>query len=326
VHQWAPGRHFINAYGPTEITVCASLHHCDTAVRANVPIGRPLPNVRIYILDPAGEPVPIGIHGEIHIGGAGVARGYLRRPELTAQRFLVDPFVKGGEERLYRTGDVARWRPDGTIEYLGRNDSQVKLRGFRIELGEIETQLLRLPTVREAIVVALQDPLGEKRLVGYVTCRDGEPPPNTTQLRAHLQSALPEHMIPSTFLVLEHLPTTPNGKIDRKSLPLPSTDSSTSDYEAPEGEVEQVLSEVWKELLRVDRVGRDDNFFELGGHSLHVVKLNAKVSQRLGVRLSVPMIFRYPSVRKMAAAIEPMRVKNEPRVSVAEAQYEDGIL
>ncbi|MBM0108954.1 non-ribosomal peptide synthetase, partial [Steroidobacter sp. S1-65] len=214
------------------------------------------------------QPVPIGVSGELYIGGAGVARGYLNRASLTAERFVRDPFSADAQARMYKTGDLGRWRADGSIEYLGRNDHQVKIRGFRIELGEIEAQLANQASVKDAVVIAREDAPGEKRLVGYVTSR-GAQPPSVEELRAHLKAVLPEYMVPSAFVVLSSLPLTPNGKLDRRALPAPELDAYVSrEYEAPQGEVEEVLAGIWQELLHVERVGRQDNFFELGGHSL----------------------------------------------------------
>jgi amino acid adenylation domain-containing protein/FkbH-like protein/thioester reductase-like protein len=300
--QWASGRRFINAYGPTEATVCASmqqyeLHHTET-----IPIGRPIANAQIYILDRYGAPVPIGVTGEIHIGGAGVARGYLGQPELTAQRFITNPFSTD-QSRLYKTGDLGRWRADGTIEFLGRNDHQVKIRGFRIELGEIEMQLARHEQVKEATVVAREDVPGEKRLVAYVTQRD-QSRPSVDALRKHLKGVLPEYMVPSAFVILESLPLTPSGKLDRRALPAPEFGAyASSQYEPPQGEVEEGLARIWQELLQVERVGRQDNFFELGGHSLLAVKSLFKINQSFGCPLRVTDVYRSPTMRDLAIRI-----------------------
>ncbi|MBV9300897.1 MAG: amino acid adenylation domain-containing protein, partial [Acidobacteriaceae bacterium] len=273
-----PGIRLVNEYGPTETVVgCIAYDipqqnkftHC-------IPIGRPIGNARVYILDEHGEAAGIGVLGELYIGGAGVARGYLNRPELTAERFLEDPFVEEAGARMYRTGDLGRWLEDGNIEFVGRNDFQVKIRGFRIELGEIEARLAEHAEVREAVVIAREDTPGEKRLVAYYTGlgREGEGRElvGAEELRSHLTARLPEYMVPAAYVRLESLPLTPNGKLDRKALPGPEASAySTRGYEAPEGEVETKLAGIWAEVLKLERVGRHDNFFELGGHSLLAV-------------------------------------------------------
>jgi acyl-coenzyme A synthetase/AMP-(fatty) acid ligase len=301
-----------------------------------VPIGRPIANTRIYLLDTHGELVPVGVTGEIHIAGAGVARGYLNRPELTAERFLPDPFGPPGA-RLYKTGDLARHRPDGNLEFLGRNDFQIKIRGFRIELGEIEARLVQYPGIREAVVLAREDGAGEKRLVAYYTATQAqqetasegaeigiEPhpltgyslpesngafasavmPTDTEKLRVYLLSVLPEHMIPTAYVKLDALPLTANGKLDRNALPAPEgTGYAARGYEAPVGEIETALAQIWGEILGLERVGRNDHFFELGGHSLLVVKVASRVRQVLGAEVSVPEIFDHPVLSDIAEVI-----------------------
>ncbi|MCP3721503.1 non-ribosomal peptide synthetase, partial [Paraburkholderia sp. CNPSo 3281] len=230
--------------------------------------GRPISNTRIYLLDSHGQPVPLGAVGELYIGGAGVARGYLNRPELTAERFLPDPFSHHSDARMYRTGDLARYLPDGNLVFLGRNDHQVKIRGFRIEPGEIETSLAEHPAIREAVVVALGDT--DKRLVAYVTGNETSP----DELRDWLASRLPDYMVPSAFVRLHALPLTPNGKLDRRALPAPDADSlAHAAYEAPIGALEIALADIWRELLGVHTVSRHDSFFALGGHSLLAVQM-----------------------------------------------------
>ena len=269
---------FFNMYGPTECSVDASCGLIDGAVPN---IGRVMPGARIYLLDETRRPVPIGVAGEIHIGGDGVARGYLDRDTLTAERFVDDPFAGTSGARMYRTGDVGRWRDDGSIEYLGRNDFQVKLRGFRIELGEIEACLLRLPGVREAVVIAREDAPGDKRLVAYLTAPQGGTVPEPAQLRASLAGALPDYMLPSAFVAMDALPLTANGKVDRRMLPAPEGDSLAHGvYVAPKGEVEEMIAELWCELLSIERVGRHDNFFDLGGYSLMVFQVIEGLKQR----------------------------------------------
>ncbi|HEX2081189.1 MAG TPA: amino acid adenylation domain-containing protein, partial [Longimicrobium sp.] len=297
-----PGVELHNLYGPTEASVDVTFWRCPTdGSAARVSIGRPVPNARIYLLDPGGEPVPVGVPGELYIGGVQVARGYLGRAGLTAERFVADPF--GGEPgaRLYRTGDRARWLADGTIEYLGRIDFQVKVRGFRIEPGEIEARLREHPGVREAVVLAREDAPGQTRLVAYLAGGEGV---EADALRAHVGAALPEHMVPSAYVRLEQWPLTPSGKLDRKALPAPGGDAfARRGYEAPVGETEQALAEIWAEVLRVERVGRRDNFFELGGHSLLAVQVTARMRQALQVQVRLGDIFSHPTVEALAARV-----------------------
>ncbi|MBN5203203.1 amino acid adenylation domain-containing protein, partial [Serratia marcescens] len=249
-----------NLYGPTEAAVDVTAWHCSReADRVSVPIGRPIANTRIYLLDEHGQPVPLGAVGELYIGGVQVARGYLNRPELTAERFLADPFAPGG--RMYRTGDVARYLANGDIEYLGRNDQQVKIRGFRIECGEIEAVLATHPAVREAVVDARA--VGDdKRLVAWVVPAAGVAEETLAgALRQHVSAALPDYMVPSAWVVVAALPLSPNGKLDRRALPEPQGAQSQAAYEAPQGEHETLLAAIWRELLNVEQVGRHDNFF-----------------------------------------------------------------
>ncbi|MBO1537085.1 non-ribosomal peptide synthetase [Pseudomonas sp. OA65] len=297
-----PSIRFYNMYGPTECTVDATIDLIrDLGERPS--IGRPIANVQVHVLDARGEPTPLGVAGELHIGGAGVARGYLNRPELSAERFIADPFSTAPNARLYKTGDLGRWLADGTLEYLGRNDFQVKIRGFRIELGEIENALVAYPGIREAVVIAREDSQGDgdsKRLVAYVC---GEPVP-AEQLRSALLSGLPEYMVPSAFVHLDALPLTANGKLDRRALPAPGQDSLASrTYEAPQGDTEIAIAEIWKGLLHLDQVGRHDGFLELGGHSLLAVQLLSRLRRKLGARLTLRELFDAPTVRGLAALV-----------------------
>ena len=287
-------------YGLTETTVDAT---CSVALHATE-IGRPISNTRIYLLDGLLEPVPVGVAGEIYIGGAGVARGYLNRPELTAERFIASPFVEG--DRLYKTGDLGRYLADGNIEFLGRNDFQVKIRGFRIELGEIETQLAQHAGVREAVVLAREreDEPGDKRLAAYYTAADPADAPDAEALRRHLSARLPEHMVPAAYVLIEALPLTPNGKLDRKALPAPDAQALVSRaYEAPRGEVETALAGIWAEVLRLERVGRNDNFFELGGHSLLAVKIKDMIFLRLNKTVELVDVYMHSSLSSMACVV-----------------------
>ncbi|MDQ9573144.1 amino acid adenylation domain-containing protein [Serratia marcescens] len=290
-----------NLYGPTEAAVDVTAWHCSReADRVSVPIGRPIANTRIYLLDERGQPVPLGAVGELYIGGVQVARGYLNRPELTAERFLSDPFAPGG--RMYRTGDVARYLANGDIEYLGRNDQQVKIRGFRIECGEIEAVLATHPAVREAVVDARA--VGDdKRLVAWVVpAADVAEETLAGALRQHVSAALPDYMVPSAWVVVAALPLSPNGKLDRRALPEPQGAQSQAAYEAPQGEHETLLAAIWRELLNVERVGRHDNFFELGGHSLLAVKLMAQL-RRAGWGANVQTLFSTPTLSALAQAM-----------------------
>jgi arthrofactin-type cyclic lipopeptide synthetase C len=296
-----------NAYGPTEATVQSTFIVC-TEDGKSVSIGKPIANTQIYILDGHRQLAPIGVAGELYIGGAGVARGYLNRPKLTAERFLNDPFSADPQGRMYKTGDVGRFRPDGNIEYLGRNDHQVKIRGFRIELGEIEARLAEYPGVREAVVLAREDQPGDKRLVAYVTAAGSTEDGATSDidvaaLRAHLSSLLPEYMVPAAYVSLAELPLTANGKLDRKALPSPDAGAYvTRGYEAPVGDVETTVARIWAEVLKLERVGRNDNFFEVGGHSLLVVKVTSLLRQ-LGLEATVADLFNHPTIESFATSL-----------------------
>ena len=302
----------VNNYGPTEATVVATSGRLDGSEDV-IHIGRPIANTRIYILDAHGEPVPVGVTGELYIGGAGVARGYLNRAELTAERFLRDPFVNEPGARIYRTGDLGRWLSDGNIEFLGRNDFQVKIRGFRIELGEIESRLMEHRAVREAVVIAREDTSGDKRLVAYYTSGEAEDTLSVEQLRTHLSSVLPEYMVPAAYVRLELLPLTPNGKLDRNALPVPDTDAySTRGYEAPQGEIETKLAVIWAEVLKLERVGRNDNFFSLGGHSLLAVTLVTRLRQEFGGEVAIRDLFAHATIADLAHSLVAGRTHEPP--------------
>ncbi|WP_338861466.1 amino acid adenylation domain-containing protein [Mycetohabitans rhizoxinica] len=297
------GAAVFNAYGPTEITVCATVWNCPRNFYGEiVPIGQPLANTRIYLLDTYGQPVPLGATGEIYIGGAGVARGYLNRPEFTAERFLKDPFCNGGNARMYKTGDLARYLPDGNLEFLGRKDHQVKIRGFRIEPGEIEARLTEHPLVREAAVLA-QGEGGNKRLIAYIVAEPNEQLVST--LRSHVAASLPEYMVPAAFVRVDALPLTPNGKLDRRALPAPDSNAFAHQaYEAPQGELETTLATIWSDLLGIEQISRHDSFFALGGHSLLAVQLVLLVQERLNVQIPVRILFEASSIEKLARRIE----------------------
>ncbi|HEX8242368.1 MAG TPA: condensation domain-containing protein, partial [Longimicrobium sp.] len=258
-------------------------------------------NTSAYVLDARGAPVPVGVPGELYVGGAGVTRGYAGRPGLTAERFVPDPFGAAGG-RLYRTGDQVRWSARGELEFLGRVDEQVKVRGFRIEPGEIEARLAEHPAVREVVVLAREDVAGEKRLVAYVA---GDETPGAEVLRAHLSERLPEYMVPAAYVRLDALPLTPNGKVDRRALPAPEGDAfAARAYEAPASEAERAVAEIWSELLGVERVGRGDHFFELGGHSLLAVQVGSRVRRALGAEVASGELFARPVLADFARSLE----------------------
>ncbi|MCI0997915.1 non-ribosomal peptide synthetase, partial [Pseudomonas corrugata] len=293
-------RRVCNLYGPTETTTYSTWLSMRREDGYLAGIGRPLDNTRIYLLDPHRQPVPLGVAGEIYIGGAGVARGYLNRSELTTERFLPDPFVDDAAARMYRTGDLGRWRADGHLEYLGRNDFQVKVRGFRIELGEIEARLLGLPGVREAVVVAQPAPAGDPRLVAYLVAEDAHGPiPDTAAVRAHLEQHLPDYMLPGACIVLERLPLTPNGKLDRQALPMPGTTLVEGIRQPPRGDTEQRLAAIWAQVLGQSEIGREDDFFSLGGHSLLAVQLLEQL-RRNGWNLDIRSVFERSTLAAQA--------------------------
>nr|QLY89263.1 pseudodesmin synthetase [Pseudomonas sp.] len=305
-------QHLLNGYGPTEATTFSTTFEITAVGEGGIPIGRPIGNSRAYVLDAQQQPLPIGAVGELYIGGAGVAKGYLNQPQLTAQAFIADPFNNeaganepGSESQalLYRTGDLASWRADGTLQYQGRNDQQVKLRGFRIELGEIEARLATCAGVKDAVVLVREDMPGDKRLVAYFTAEDKDAVLEIEHLRAHLQEQLPDYMVPSAYVHLDRLPLTANGKLDRKALPAPERDALLDrGFAAPEGEVETALAQIWSELLKVERIGRHDHFFELGGHSLLAVSLIERMRQ-IGLSADVRVLFSQPSLAALAAAV-----------------------
>ena len=289
----------LNMYGPTETTIWSTVHQvADDGVAP--PIGRPIANTKVYIVDAELRPVPAGVAGELLIGGLGVVRGYLRRPELTAERFVRDTIARSGG-RLYRTGDLVRWKEDGTLEFLGRLDHQVKIRGFRIELGEIEAALVRQSGIREAVVIVREDVPGDKRLVAYVVPENGTAPAASV-LRDRLKVELPEYMVPSHVVQLRDLPRTPNLKVDRKALPAPNLVEMAAPAASipPQNELEKQIVAIWMEILKVPAVGVEDNFFDLGGHSLLAVQVHSRV-RALGVRdVSITDLFRFPTVRALA--------------------------
>ncbi|WP_253910536.1 non-ribosomal peptide synthetase, partial [Pyxidicoccus fallax] len=306
VHALAPECEVFNHYGPTETTVGVLAQRVERGERVpgtqSVPLGRPLGNVRVYVLDGYGQPVPPGVPGELYVGGQSVGRGYLGRPDGTAERFVPDRFSGEAGARLYRTGDRVRWLEDGRIEFLGRVDHQLKIRGFRVELGEVEAVLSQHPGVGECVVVAREDVPGDRQLVAYAVGRPGKALEEAS-LREHLSQRLPDYMVPSACVVLEALPLTANGKVDRKALPAPSRKRGT-EYVEPRTPTEQRLAGLWKELLAVPRVGASDDFFELGGHSLLATQVVARVRSLFDVQLAVIDLFEAPTLEALAARIE----------------------
>ncbi|MGS0897539.1 amino acid adenylation domain-containing protein, partial [Burkholderia stagnalis] len=286
-----------NLYGPTEAAIDVTHWTCVSGAES-VPIGRPIDNVQTYVLDDALNLAPLGVAGELYLGGAGLARGYLNRPSLTAERFVPDPFGKHGE-RLYRTGDLARWNAEGALEYLGRIDHQVKIRGFRIELGEIEAQLSAQAEVREAVVTAQEGP-GGTRLVAYVTASEKDTI-DVAKLRASLSSVLPDYMVPGVIMTLERMPLSPNGKVDRKALPKAEAESA-AEYEAPQGETEESLAAIWRDVLGVERIGRHDNFFELGGDSILSLQIVAR-ARDAGWKITPRQVFEYQVLSALATSL-----------------------
>ncbi len=302
-----PGVKLLNFYGTSEFWD-ASWYDCGSGFGLHgVPLGRPLGNMRLYVLDEWLEVLPLGARGELYVGGVGLARGYLKRAALTAERFVPSPFGSG--ERLYRTGDLARWRADGELEFLGRVDHQVKLRGYRIELGEIEAVLRSHDGVKDAVVVAREDEPGAQRLVAYVVGSAAALPPEPSVLRAHVKASLPDYMVPSAFVAVAELPLTPNGKIDRKALPAPAGGEGIvqAAYEAARSPTEEVLAGIWCEVLKLDRVGVHDNFFELGGHSLLATRVTARLREAFGIELALRAVFEAPTLQRLAAHVEALR-------------------
>jgi amino acid adenylation domain-containing protein len=293
----------VNTYGPTECTDISSFHRLDDFTAASAPIGRPICNTRSLIVDRDLNLLPVGIVGELVIAGDGVGGGYLNDPPLTSSRFLPDPFSDRRGSRLYRTGDLAKYLPSGAIEFVGRVDHQVKVRGFRIELGEIESVLAGHPDVREAVAVVRSVTHGcdDRRIIAYVVPAAGHQP-NRAELRSLLQDQLPQHMVPSAIVVIEALPLTPSGKVDRLSLPAPESagEPTDSSYVAPRSRLEQTLSQIWQEVLNAGRVGIHDNFFDLGGHSLLIVQVQARLSATLGREVAAVDLFRYPNISSLA--------------------------
>ncbi|WP_147445812.1 non-ribosomal peptide synthetase, partial [Corallococcus aberystwythensis] len=323
----------VNTYGPTEATIVATLAElAESSVPdgAELPIGRPVRNVRVHVLDTRLHPVPVGVTGELFIGGEGVARGYLGRPDLTAERFLPDPFSSEPGARLYRTGDLVRWRSETGLTYVGRNDHQVKLRGFRIELGEIEAQLLAHPHVRDSVVAPRAYSAHDTRLVAWVTLREDGPAVTEASveasLRAHLADRLPAYMLPFRIQVLERLPLTANGKVDRAALPLPEAGAQDAALErqAPRDATEQVLADLWREVLSTGEPDMRDDFFAVGGHSLLALRLMGRIERRLGVALPLDTLFHAPTLEALARQVRERTPGRASSLRVLLRQGDDG--
>ncbi|MCU0488381.1 MAG: non-ribosomal peptide synthetase [Anaerolineales bacterium] len=318
VAAWSAGRDFFNAYGPTETTVCASMYHCTGEETIPPPIGKPIANHHLYILDRHNQPVPVGVPGELHVSGVGLAVGYRNQPELTTEKFIPNPFseLDNWSERLYKTGDLARYREDGNIDFLGRIDQQVKVRGFRIELGEIEATLNRYPAIQEAVVLAQEQDQTNKRLLAFIVPEAGHPAVSVTDLRSYLRKSLPEYMLPSGFVILEKFPLSPSGKVDRKALAVLETldrPDLESEYIPPRNDVEGRLIEMCIELLHVERVGVFDNFFELGGHSLLATQFVSRVREEYAIEVPLRKLFENPTVAGIAEFIASERQVAEAR-------------
>jgi len=320
-----PGTPFVlvNNYGPTECTVVATSGEIGPHVGSDVlpSIGRPVENVEIHIVDEELNPVPDGAPGELLIGGAGVGRGYLNLPELTAQKFIADPFGGTAGARFYRSGDLARMLPDGQIEFMGRSDEQIKIRGYRIEPGEIAAALEQHPAIQASCVAAYSTDAGERRLAAYIVPAS-KLCPNARQLQAFLGDRLPDYMVPSTFVRLECLPISAHGKVDRAALPQPTAENELNDdsFADAQSEIEQWLAGLLTGLLGVPRVGRNDNFFNLGGHSLLGAQLIAKVQQRFGVELSLRSLFDHPTIAEISSEIERLLEAKLQAMTDEEAQ------
>jgi acyl carrier protein len=299
-----PHAALFNEYGPTEATVWSSVHRCDGPVlQRPVPIGRPIANTQLYVLGPQLQPVPVGVSHEMYIGGDGLARGYLNHPDLTADRFVPNPFSTKPGARLYKTGDLARFLPDGKVEYAGRNDFQVKIRGYRIELGEIEFALAQHPDVRQAVVIARETNNRDKRLSAYVVFKEARTA-SARQLKEFLREQFPDYMVPVSFIVLDALPLTTTGKVDRNALPIDQIGVSPGEkYLAPQTAVEQVLARIFGQILSVERVGANDDFFEFGGHSLLAMQVLSRVNETFQLEVPLRKMFEAPTVAGLAKAI-----------------------
>jgi len=317
----APATRLFNEYGPTETVVGCCVHEVQDGdpITGSVCIGRPIANTQLYVLDENMTPVAPGVAGELFIGGTGVGLGYLNRAELTAERFLSDPFSTETDARLYRSGDLARFRDDGVLEYLGRADDQVKIRGYRIELGEIEANLAAEPNVQACAVIAREDEPGNRQLVGYIVPRNGAL--DTNELKESLGTRLPEYMVPSHFMLLEALPLTQNGKVDRKALPAPA-DASRGQGGPPRTETQKAIAAVWCELLRTEGIGIQDDFFDLGGQSMTAVGLVTRLRALFNINLEIAVLFERPTIAGLSEAIDMLVITNQSTSSSPGAREE----
>jgi acyl-coenzyme A synthetase/AMP-(fatty) acid ligase/acyl carrier protein len=328
VREAFPGLRIINGYGPTENTTFSTTLSIDREYSQNIPIGSPIANSTTYVIDRNRKIVPIGVMGELYVGGDGVARGYLNNPELTAQRFIVNPLKE--DERLYCTGDKVRWLKDGKLEFSGRCDHQVKIRGFRIELGEIESLLIKYPGVADTAVLAREDVPGEKRLVGYFVAVDKSEKFAVNELREFLEQRLPGYMVPSAFVEMEVLPLTPNGKINRKALPAPerSRQETGVEYIAPRTDTEETLVKIWCDVLHFDRIGMGDDFFQLGGHSLLATQVISRLRDEFKIELPIRSIFESPIAASLAEVVDnKISIKSEnDNDTISFDSFEEGTL
>ncbi len=301
-----------NLYGPTEVTIYGAGYLVPRGIKGNMPIGRPVDNKQLHILDANFQPVPVGVPGELYIGGGGLAQGYHKRPSLSATKFVPNPFSQQPGDRLYSTGDVVRFGPDGIIEYMGRQDHQVKIRGFRIELGEIESTLRSQTAVSDAVVTAHEDQATGKRLVAYIVPEDDKTPPQKQSLRDGIAAVLPDYMLPSNFIFLDAFPRNPNGKIDRKALPQPERDheSPTQSYQPPQTQLQSLLAAIWGDVLGQYKVGLDDNFFELGGHSLLATQVISRLREALDQQIPLQHLFEFPTIRRFSQAVQAAQGDN----------------
>jgi acyl-coenzyme A synthetase/AMP-(fatty) acid ligase/acyl carrier protein len=307
-----------NLYGPTEAAVDVTYWECQPGSDQRiVPIGKPVANTQMYVLDQLLQPVPIGVTGELHIGGVQVARGYLKRPELNKEKFIPDSFRVGSGARLYKTGDLARYLPDGVIEYLGRNDFQVKIRGLRIELGEIEAILDQYPDVSETVITAQNSMSGSKPIVAYFVARENLKV-SIPDLRIFLTKKLPDYMVPSFFMQMEEFPLLPNGKVNRRALPEPTSDRPdlASSYVAPRSTTERMITRIWQAVLGIEKVGINDNFFDLGGHSLLLVSVSRQLRKQFDTDLKLFNLIEYPTIRLLAQYLNLSSDQNTPLIDI----------